>query len=141
MLDSGADTMIRAGGGRSVLYLQFTDPAGYPPLEYSARILRNCGWNVRFLGICWYGSQRMSFGADLDEFVGLLNAPSRGWRQKLFYLRYTISAVKSALMERPDIDNSFVVFKVREDIESYVAQESGTTRRARSCTRTDDGWR
>lgn len=44
----------------------------------------------------------MSFGADLDEFVGLLNAPSRGWRQKLFYLRYTISAVKSALMERPD---------------------------------------
>jgi len=46
-----------------------------------------------------------------------------------------------ALMERPDIDNSFVVFKVREDIESYVAQESGTTRRARSCTRTGDGWR
>ena len=46
-----------------------------------------------------------------------------------------------ALMERPDIDNSFVVFKVREDIESYVAQESGTTRRARSCTRMDEGWR
>jgi len=46
-----------------------------------------------------------------------------------------------ALMERPDIDNSFVVFKVREDIESYVAQESVTARRARSCMMAADGWR
>jgi hypothetical protein len=31
------------------LYLQYTNPAGYPPLEPSSRILANEGWQVLFL--------------------------------------------------------------------------------------------
>jgi glycosyltransferase involved in cell wall biosynthesis len=34
-----------------VLYVQFTDPAAYPPLEHSARILAGQGWDVLALGI------------------------------------------------------------------------------------------
>ena len=31
---------------RSVLYLQYTSPANYPPLEHSSRILADAGWQV-----------------------------------------------------------------------------------------------
>jgi glycosyltransferase involved in cell wall biosynthesis len=34
-----------------VLYVQYTDPAGYPPLEHSARLLAARGWDVLALGI------------------------------------------------------------------------------------------
>ncbi len=102
MFDSRAERFKRPAENRTVLYLQFTDPAGYPPLEYSARILMKLGSNVRFFGIRWQGVQRMSFGAGLDEFVELLDAPSPGWRQKLFYIRYTLSALKRAIVLRPD---------------------------------------
>lgn len=33
-----------------ILYLQYQDPAAYPPLEHSSRILADRGWEVVFLG-------------------------------------------------------------------------------------------
>src|ERR1041385_5473127 len=33
-----------------ILYLQYTNPAGYPPLQHSSRILADAGWSVLFLG-------------------------------------------------------------------------------------------
>jgi hypothetical protein len=33
-----------------ILYLQYTNPAAYPPLEHNSRILANEGWQVLFLG-------------------------------------------------------------------------------------------
>lgn len=33
-----------------ILYLQYQDPAAYPPLEHSSRILAERGWEVVFLG-------------------------------------------------------------------------------------------
>jgi glycosyltransferase involved in cell wall biosynthesis len=35
---------------RRILYLQFQDPAAYPPLEHSSQILANGGWSVVFIG-------------------------------------------------------------------------------------------
>jgi MFS family permease len=32
-----------------VLYIQYTNPAGYPPLQHSSRILASAGWQVLFL--------------------------------------------------------------------------------------------
>ncbi len=102
MFESIAERFKCPTGMRTVLYLQFTDPAGYPPLEYSARILQGSGWDVRFLGVCWHGNPRMSFGAGLDQHVDLMDAPVPGWRQKVFYLRYTFFALISALKANPD---------------------------------------
>jgi glycosyltransferase involved in cell wall biosynthesis len=102
MVENNVDMLRRTSGHCTVLYLQFTDPARYPPLEYSARILRNSGWNVWFFGIRAKGNQRTSFGLGLDKFVQLLDAPSPGWRQKLFYFRYIISTAKVAFLLRPD---------------------------------------
>lgn len=35
---------------RRILYLQYTNPAGYPPLLHSASILAEAGWQVLFVG-------------------------------------------------------------------------------------------
>ena len=35
---------------RRILYVQYTNPAAYPPLEHSSTILANAGWQVLFLG-------------------------------------------------------------------------------------------
>ena len=35
----------------SVIYLQYTNPANYPPLEHGGLILLNAGWDVHYFGI------------------------------------------------------------------------------------------
>ena len=44
-----------------ILYLQFTDPAGYPPLEHSSRILAARGWDVLFLGRAVFADHGIQF--------------------------------------------------------------------------------
>ncbi len=36
---------------KSILYIQYTEPSDYPPLEHSSLLLVNRGWTVRHLGI------------------------------------------------------------------------------------------
>lgn len=40
-----------------MLYVQYTNPAAYPPLEHSARLLADAGWQVLFLGIAVRGAE------------------------------------------------------------------------------------
>jgi len=43
---------------RRILYIQFADPGGYPPLEHSSHILAERGWSVTLLGTHVFGSNR-----------------------------------------------------------------------------------
>ena len=54
-----------------------------------------------------------------ESFLSMLPARMSQWIDP--------SKPEVALMERPDVDNSFVCFKVKEDIESYQAAESHDT--------------
>ena len=54
--DTGSD----GRRARRILYVQFTNPAAYPPLEHSARILADAGWDVMFLGTGALGADRLS---------------------------------------------------------------------------------
>lgn len=87
---------------KRIIYIQFTNPAAYPPLEHSSRILANQGWSVLFLG-----TGALS-GADSFEFPPHSNIDARrlpfvpgGWRQKLHYLRYLAWCVWWAIRWRP----------------------------------------
>jgi len=87
---------------KKVLYLQFTNPAAYPPLEHSSRILANHGWRVLFLGIGALG------GADTFEFlphpaieVRRLPFVPPGWRQRLLYLRFLVWVLFWVVRWRP----------------------------------------
>jgi glycosyltransferase involved in cell wall biosynthesis len=47
--------MARSNRFRRILYLQYTNPCGYPPLLHSSEILAKRGWEVLFLGTQAHG--------------------------------------------------------------------------------------
>lgn len=84
-----------------ILYVQYTNPGGYPPLHHSSGILADKGWKVRFLGI------RAPEVTNLD-LPGHPNISSREWtslapgiRQKLHFLLFNVWIVWTALRWRP----------------------------------------
>ncbi len=84
-----------------ILYVQYTNPAGYPPLEHSSRIFANHGWQVLFLGTGTHGT-------DVLEFPPHPNIEVRKWRfqpagvlQKLHYIGFCLWCVWTATTWRP----------------------------------------
>ena len=73
-------------------YIQYTNPAGYPPLEHSSRMLADDGWQVLFLGTDVPGVESLRFPPHANITVRQLSAGRRGWQQKLHYAWFTIWA-------------------------------------------------
>lgn len=86
---------------RRILYLQYTNPAVYPPLEHSSRILAQRGWEVLFLGIEVTGVQRLQFPPHPRIAVRKLLPCPPGWFQKLHYLGYCLWVMGWAVIWRP----------------------------------------
>jgi glycosyltransferase involved in cell wall biosynthesis len=87
---------------RRILYVQYTNPAGYPPLEHSSRILADAGWEVLFLGTGAFGAEALEFPP--HERIEVRRVPfcSPGWRQKAHYLRFQFWVMGVALSWKPD---------------------------------------
>jgi glycosyltransferase involved in cell wall biosynthesis len=88
---------------RRILYVQYTNPTGYPPLEHSSLILAETGWQVLFLGTGSYGADTLQFPphANIQEERMPFCLP--GWRQKLHYLRFCWWALWRIVRWRPEI--------------------------------------
>jgi glycosyltransferase involved in cell wall biosynthesis len=86
---------------RRVLYFQYTNPAGYPSLEHSSRILASNGWEVLFLGTGAYGADVLKFPPHERITVRRMVFVPGGWRQKLHYVRFALWVFVSALRWRP----------------------------------------
>ena len=84
-----------------ILYLQYTNPAGYPPLEHSSRILAERGWQVLFIGTEAQGSKHLRFPYHQRIAVQQMPFQPAGWRQKLHYLRFCLWAFRWAVRWRP----------------------------------------
>jgi glycosyltransferase involved in cell wall biosynthesis len=64
-----------------IVYIQYTNPTGYPPIEHSASIFGVAGWRVTFLGIHAEGdADSFQFGADTQVDKKLL----RRWEDRRF---------------------------------------------------------
>ncbi len=88
---------------KRILYVQYTNPATYPPLEHSGLFLLNAGWDVRYFGIHSEGeSNRLTFPAALARRQTSWQWTRPGWRQKLHYAWFTVAAVWHALQHRVD---------------------------------------
>jgi hypothetical protein len=81
---------------RRVLYVQYTDPAGYPPLEHSAHILANEGWNVTFVGIQSYG---VRFPMRPHERITMMRAGGRSGGA-LGLVKYAAFCARTAAIAR-----------------------------------------
>ncbi len=85
-----------------VLYVQYTNPAGYPPLEHSSRILANAGWQVSFLGTDGLGTAKLEFPPHDHITVRRMRFCPAGWRQKLHYLQFCLWVLYWTLRWRPN---------------------------------------
>jgi glycosyltransferase involved in cell wall biosynthesis len=71
---------------RRIMYIQYTNPGGYPPLEHSSRILAKEGWDVLFVGTGAVGANALTFSTHPNIRVKLIPFCSPGWRQKVHYV-------------------------------------------------------
>ena len=84
-----------------ILYLQYTNPAAYPPLQHSSRILANDGWKVLFLGTGSHGADALEFPPHPNVRVKRLPFCPAGWRQKLQYVQFAFWVFLWLLLWRP----------------------------------------
>ena len=88
---------------KRIAYIQYTNPALYPPLEHSSQILASHGWPVLFLGIGALGADANAIR--FAKFPGIRVRQLRycppGWRQKFHYLWYAAWATGWVLAWRP----------------------------------------
>lgn len=86
---------------KRILYVQYTNPAGYPPLEHSSRLLASNGWDVLFVGTGSFGSDSLAFEPAPGIRVRKLGFQSPGIIQKLQYLYFCFWCVSWAVRFRP----------------------------------------
>jgi glycosyltransferase involved in cell wall biosynthesis len=86
---------------KRVLYIQYTNPGGYPPLQHSSKILANAGWDVLFLGTGASGANGLNFPPHERIRVRRMPFERPGWRQKLQYLRFFLWVMWTAITWRP----------------------------------------
>lgn len=84
-----------------ILYVQYTNPAGYPSLEHSSRILAKAGWEVLFLGMGSFGADALEFPPHERITVKRMKFCLDGWRQKLHYARFALWVLGWTLRWRP----------------------------------------
>jgi len=83
------------------LYIQYTNPAGYPPLQHSSRILASAGWQVLFLGTSSLDADNLEFPPHPNLRTRKLRFCRSGWRQKLHFLYFHLWLVAWTLRWRP----------------------------------------
>ncbi len=86
---------------RHILYVQYTNPAGYPPLEHSSRILADRGWDVLFLGTGAFGADKLRFPPHPNIREQRMPFCPPGWRQKLHYFAYCCRVFATIVLWRP----------------------------------------
>lgn len=91
-------------GTPKILYIQYTNPTAYPPLEHSSQILAEKGWKVLFLGSKSRGmSNALQFLPHKNVTTRLISYCNPGWIQKLHYLYFGLSCLANSLVFRPGI--------------------------------------
>jgi glycosyltransferase involved in cell wall biosynthesis len=86
---------------RRILYVQFTNPGNYPPLQHSARMLVDAGWDVRVLGTESFGSSSLlRFPSHNRIQITTLRFFSGGFLQKLHYVWFCVRVIWIAIWWR-----------------------------------------
>jgi glycosyltransferase involved in cell wall biosynthesis len=84
-----------------ILYLQYANPAAFPPLEHSSRIFADDGREVLMLGIGLRGTEALRFPSHPKIQIRTLKYCPPGWLQKLHFLWFASWVWLTALRWRP----------------------------------------
>jgi glycosyltransferase involved in cell wall biosynthesis len=89
---------------KSILYVQYTDPSAYPPLEHSSLLLADRGWTVRFLGNTATGAANaIVLPPHPSISISLSPAHPPGWRGMGHYARFLAICRSAVRRLRPDV--------------------------------------
>jgi glycosyltransferase involved in cell wall biosynthesis len=86
---------------KRIAYVQYTNPAGYPPLQQSSQILAENGWDVLFLGTGAWGVDKLRFKPNERIQVRQLRFQSPGWLQKAHYAYFHLWCLAWVIRWRP----------------------------------------
>ena len=87
-----------------ILYIQYTNPTAYPPLEHSSHILARDNWQVLFLGIGAQGeANNLLFSSHPNIKLRQLSSCPPGWRQKLHYMGFCLWVLGWCLVWQPQV--------------------------------------
>jgi glycosyltransferase involved in cell wall biosynthesis len=84
-----------------IVYVQYTNPGGYPPLQHSSQMLADAGWQVLFLGTGAAGAKDLLLPDHKNISVRRMEFCRAGWRQKLHFLQFCLWVSWVALCWRP----------------------------------------
>ena len=87
---------------KRIVYLQYTNPAAYPPIIHSSTILAEQGWKVLLLGTHSGGSNALVGTPHENIETRLMNYCAPGWKQKIHYLLFCLWCYFWTLRWRPD---------------------------------------
>jgi glycosyltransferase involved in cell wall biosynthesis len=87
---------------RRILYIQFTDPAVYPPLEHSSRLLADRGWEVLLLGIAARDELPLRLPTHPGIRVKKIRFIEGGWGQKTQYILFFFMTLYWTWWWRPE---------------------------------------
>ena len=89
---------------RHALFIQYTNPAGYPPLEHAMGILLGTGWTVHCLGVnAAGGASTLALPEHPRLTVELLRRPPPGLLQKLQFFAFCVRALWLLVRQRPSV--------------------------------------
>jgi glycosyltransferase involved in cell wall biosynthesis len=86
---------------KRILFIQYTNPAAYPPLQHSSRIMAEAGWSVLFLGTGAMGANALEFEPHCNIRVRRMTFCRAGWRQKLHFVKFCLWVLWTALAWQP----------------------------------------
>lgn len=85
-----------------VMYVQFTNPGAYPPLEHSSAILAEAGAEVHVIGTTAEATAALGWPERPGVRVEIVPVRERGIGHKLDYFRYAIHVLRRIRSLRPD---------------------------------------
>lgn len=91
-----------AGRAPRILYAQYTNPAGYPPLANSSRLLAEHGWEVRLVGIRGQATRQFVLEPHPRVHVRLMADRGPGPGQKIHFLLWCAWVLTQVACWRPD---------------------------------------
>jgi glycosyltransferase involved in cell wall biosynthesis len=83
------------------MYVQYTNPAAYPPIEHSAAILESAGCDVLLVGT-GVADEPLAFRQSDRVRVRLMPFEPGGWRQKVHYAQFASWVAATAREFKPD---------------------------------------
>lgn len=85
------------------LFIQYTNPAAYPPLRHAISILLESGWAVECLGIDPAATSMLRLPKHANLRVHMRVQVRPGFLQKLHYVNFCLLALWRAVRWRPDL--------------------------------------